>query len=889
MRQFILLPLLILLRFCDALNYKCHNDQVLVVQSFGNDTIRMHCQRLDLCGYQSLKCDYDELQPQCGGRLNFVSHVNQKNPTSPVEHTCCNLFNPRAPHAVPTHTGNDCFIYELPDGTTNGKKAEPSPSDDAPYAVLKNPAEIPEQFDGITGYRLRLFLLKNKSPPTLLVKGIERRLDGYRVTICRPRCTSYDKINENNNEAHDSGENGEWRAISWSSWSSSSWSTWARHAFNKAAGGTEERVRTREGEGKSPGNVNVNINNNNGGASGKDSGADAESGAGAGAGAGVGAKSDGNININIHTGNGTGGSALAVANASVNLNAGNGTSGSGNSSGSGNGKSNSGSTEAEGTSGNAGKGSEGDSGSSAGKSGSGTDSGDSGKNSKGSGSGSKTGSASSNGKGDGKSNNKNNSSEGSNGKSSGGNNSGKTSSGNAWKDESDEADDDGDDNDILGENGGKITVNIETAGKNSTSGGAGSGKSGKGSEGSNKNGAGNKNGKGSGKGDENGNGITDPDGENESINTSEKAGTKGGSTASVGSKTAAKTGAESTTSKSTGGGGDDDDDVDVTDEVVGTKTISEKKVEELLAKLPNLTSKEIDQAKTRGDRLAGGATAKVNRKANRESTDTSASSGTSDSSSSGTSSDSGSSGSTASDSTGTETAAQSDAVASDTASGTGSSGGGMNCFSGDTLVTTVSGQKRMDELMIGDFVLVPSAGNVLKYERVEMFYHREAETRANFVVLYTESGRKLSLTGRHLLPAAECRVIRDYISAADGIDIAMRESKYAEKARRGECVLSVDPYSGNVIADKIVRIGRKSSKGIYSPMTVEGSLVADGILSSCFSHLESHTVHKVVFDFLFMVYDFFGMVNHDVSVELQPIPTFVSFVQDLSKHIIPFS
>ncbi|EPB65705.1 hypothetical protein ANCCEY_15228, partial [Ancylostoma ceylanicum] len=55
-------------------------------------------------------------------------------------------------------------------------------------------ADIPEQIDGISGYRLRLYLLKNKAPPTLLVKGIERRLDGYRVTICRPRCSSYETV-----------------------------------------------------------------------------------------------------------------------------------------------------------------------------------------------------------------------------------------------------------------------------------------------------------------------------------------------------------------------------------------------------------------------------------------------------------------------------------------------------------------------------------------------------------------------------------------------------------------------------------------------------------------------------------------------------------------------
>ncbi|VDM57767.1 unnamed protein product [Angiostrongylus costaricensis] len=206
-----------------ALVYRCENDEVLIVQSFGNDTIRMHCQRLDMCGYQNLRCDYDDFQPQCGGLMNFVAHVVQSTPTSPsvfisfslrfisilteiwdlhravlnrgiiisedfvhafpnecvmlfqsVEHTCCNLFNPRLPHTIPTHVGNDCFIYELPDGSSHTEHA--TVNDHPPLTVLKNAAEIPEHIEGVSGYRLRLYLLKNKSPPTLLVKGIERRL-----------------------------------------------------------------------------------------------------------------------------------------------------------------------------------------------------------------------------------------------------------------------------------------------------------------------------------------------------------------------------------------------------------------------------------------------------------------------------------------------------------------------------------------------------------------------------------------------------------------------------------------------------------------------------------------------------------------------------------------
>ena len=38
----------------DALTYHCDNDQILIVQQFGNDTIRMHCAKLNLCGYEQV-------------------------------------------------------------------------------------------------------------------------------------------------------------------------------------------------------------------------------------------------------------------------------------------------------------------------------------------------------------------------------------------------------------------------------------------------------------------------------------------------------------------------------------------------------------------------------------------------------------------------------------------------------------------------------------------------------------------------------------------------------------------------------------------------------------------------------------------------------------------
>lgn len=97
------------------------------------------------------------------------------------------------------HDGNDCQVYELTDRSYSSSPSASSHDHDdntesvagkedrrrrvhsiaanaeqLPYTVLKNVDHIPTQLDGYAGYQMKLFALKKKSPPTHVVKGIER-------------------------------------------------------------------------------------------------------------------------------------------------------------------------------------------------------------------------------------------------------------------------------------------------------------------------------------------------------------------------------------------------------------------------------------------------------------------------------------------------------------------------------------------------------------------------------------------------------------------------------------------------------------------------------------------------------------------------------------------
>uniref|UniRef100_A0A914HFX5 Hint domain-containing protein n=1 Tax=Globodera rostochiensis TaxID=31243 RepID=A0A914HFX5_GLORO len=132
-----------------------------------------------------------------------------------------------------------------------------------------------------------------------------------------------------------------------------------------------------------------------------------------------------------------------------------------------------------------------------------------------------------------------------------------------------------------------------------------------------------------------------------------------------------------------------------------------------------------------------------------------------------------------------------------------------NCFSADTLVRTVYGEKRMDQLEVGDLVLVPASAGTLKYERVELFYHIEPDTQARFLQIVTESGKTLSLTALHMLPFGNCSEMRETNLDIEGIEQWMRKSRFVHKASVGDCVFTLDDRQNEptVRVERIQKVG----------------------------------------------------------------------------------
>ncbi len=136
------------------------------------------------------------------------------------------------------------------------------------------------------------------------------------------------------------------------------------------------------------------------------------------------------------------------------------------------------------------------------------------------------------------------------------------------------------------------------------------------------------------------------------------------------------------------------------------------------------------------------------------------------------------------------------------------SSGSSTCFPADAMVTVETGaQKRMDEVEIGDRVLVGDGS----YSEVFMFTHRDESVTSEFIEIIEESGSRLQLTQSHYLYAGNS------LKAAGSVKI-------------GDSLRLSDGSRSNV-----KRLRKVINTGLYNPQTCQGDIVVNGIIASTYT------------------------------------------------------
>lgn len=135
-------------------------------------------------------------------------------------------------------------------------------------------------------------------------------------------------------------------------------------------------------------------------------------------------------------------------------------------------------------------------------------------------------------------------------------------------------------------------------------------------------------------------------------------------------------------------------------------------------------------------------------------------------------------------------------------------------------------------MRLGDRIAALDSHGDVVYSDVIAFLDRSPSERRQFIRLTTESGRVLTLTPAHLVPV-EGRSSVFAASVQPGDRILVSDVDAASAANEVDSRLRWD----SVVEAKLVL-----EEGVYAPLTMEGTLLVDDVVASCYAIVNSQSV-----------------------------------------------
>eukprot|EP00929_Paragymnodinium_shiwhaense_P100014 TRINITY_DN619_c0_g1_i7.p1 TRINITY_DN619_c0_g1~~TRINITY_DN619_c0_g1_i7.p1 ORF type:complete len:371 (-),score=53.16 TRINITY_DN619_c0_g1_i7:17-1129(-) len=144
---------------------------------------------------------------------------------------------------------------------------------------------------------------------------------------------------------------------------------------------------------------------------------------------------------------------------------------------------------------------------------------------------------------------------------------------------------------------------------------------------------------------------------------------------------------------------------------------------------------------------------------------------------------------------------------------------GTHCFPGYASVTVKrGGRTRLEDVLLGDEVLVEHADDTLSYEPVLDFIHATRQAEADYLVVQHEHG-ELPVSANHIM----------FFSEAEHAD---RFDKPAARASAGD-VLALP---GHKVTSQVLSVRKETSTtGMFAPLTPSGRLVVDNVAASAYA------------------------------------------------------
>ncbi|XP_054479165.1 sonic hedgehog protein [Anoplopoma fimbria] len=165
------------------------------------------------------------------------------------------------------------------------------------------------------------------------------------------------------------------------------------------------------------------------------------------------------------------------------------------------------------------------------------------------------------------------------------------------------------------------------------------------------------------------------------------------------------------------------------------------------------------------------------------------------------------------------------------------------CFPGSSTVTLQDGTKKaVKHLRTGDRVLAADHDGNPIYTDFIMFIDQDSTTRRLFYVIETDSGQKITLTAAHLLFVGHNTTTteEDEEEEEEEDEDEQMSAVFASKVRSGQKVFVFDSERSRLEPVTVKRIYTTEHEGSFAPVTMQGTVVVDQVLASCYAVIEDH-------------------------------------------------
>lgn len=200
------------------------------------------------------------------------------------------------------------------------------------------------------------------------------------------------------------------------------------------------------------------------------------------------------------------------------------------------------------------------------------------------------------------------------------------------------------------------------------------------------------------------------------------------------------------------------------------------------------------------------------------------------------------------------------------------------CFPGSSTVLLEDGShSSMSNLSTGDRVLAVDRNGAPLYATVIGFLHRDVDRLVSFLTLWTDDDQKLTITSDHLVYS-----VREADRTLTGSGPV-----FAGHVQPGEYLFKREgPREEDGRAVKVVRRSYDVMRGVFAPLTTEGTIVVDETVTSCYASLGSHWLAHVAMAPLRLANYVIGS-RDEMSTPPSGVHWYATFLLRYAKTVLP--